>query len=195
MIGAGPKPAVKVHITADSWLAPVVGWRPLITAGLAKNRQWFWAITVGSSQEPTVITSQYKKLTSPSSSSSLPSRAQRRAFGPLPPLLWLLFTMKLALGFGRMGWSSCFKVSNKHIVLWFCCLISVVLIVTLLDSHSSSFSILQSTFPIGLCARLPSKLWWIYHPKGWCLWWFRLESRACEDLLTCGLICDSMLAC
>ena len=59
---------------------------------------------------------------------------------------------KLALGFGRMAWSFCFKVSNKHPLLWFCSLISVVLVATLLDSHSSSFSILESTFSIGhLC--------------------------------------------
>ena len=68
------------------------------------------------------------------------------------PLLWLLFTMKLALGFWRMAWSFCFKVSNKHPLLWFCCLISFVLMAILLDSHSSSFSILESTFLIGhLC--------------------------------------------
>jgi hypothetical protein len=137
---------------------------------LTKNRQWCWAITIGSRQELTVIISQYKKLAPSSPSSSLPSWAQRRAFGPLPQLLRLLFTMKLALGFRRMAWSSCFKVSNKHPLLWFCCLISVVLMATLLDSHSSSFSILESTFPIGLCAMLPSKMWWIHHPKGWCLW-------------------------
>ena len=41
MIGAGPKPAVKVHITTCLWLAPVVAWRLLITAG--------------SSQEPLVM--------------------------------------------------------------------------------------------------------------------------------------------
>ena len=41
MIGARLKPAVKDHITAGLWLAPVVSWRPLITAG--------------SNQEPTVI--------------------------------------------------------------------------------------------------------------------------------------------
>ena len=41
MIGAGIKPIVKDHITVGLWLAPVVSWWPLITAG--------------SSQEPTVI--------------------------------------------------------------------------------------------------------------------------------------------
>ena len=41
MIGAGLKPAVKDHITAGLWLEPVVFWRALITVGL--------------SQEPTVI--------------------------------------------------------------------------------------------------------------------------------------------
>ena len=62
---------------------------------------------------------------------------------------WIL---KLVLGFWRMAWSFCFKVSNKHPLLWFCCLISFILMATLLDSHSSSFSILESTFPIGhLC--------------------------------------------
>jgi hypothetical protein len=92
MIGAGPNQQ----------------WRSTSLSVLAKNRQWFWVIAVGSGQEPMVITSQYKKLASSSPSSSLPSQAQRCAFGPLPPLLRLLFTMKLALGFGKMGWSSCF---------------------------------------------------------------------------------------
>jgi hypothetical protein len=41
MIGAGLKPTVKDHITADLWLAPAVSWRSFITAG--------------SSQEPIVI--------------------------------------------------------------------------------------------------------------------------------------------
>jgi len=41
MIGAGLKPTVKDHITAGLWLAPVVSWRPFITAG--------------SNQEPAVI--------------------------------------------------------------------------------------------------------------------------------------------
>ena len=41
MIGAGLKPTVKDHITIGLWLALVVSWRPLITAG--------------SNQEPTVI--------------------------------------------------------------------------------------------------------------------------------------------
>ena len=37
MIGAGLKPAVKDHITADFWLEPVVFWRALITAGLSQE--------------------------------------------------------------------------------------------------------------------------------------------------------------
>ena len=41
MIGARLKPTVKDHITIGLWLALVVSWRPLITAG--------------SNQEPTVI--------------------------------------------------------------------------------------------------------------------------------------------
>ena len=41
MIGAGLKPAVKDHITTGFWLEPAVFWRALITIGL--------------SQEPTVI--------------------------------------------------------------------------------------------------------------------------------------------
>jgi hypothetical protein len=123
----------------------------------------FSAITVGSSQEPTVKKWQYKKLPRSSLSCSLPSRVQKHVFGPLPPLLRLLFTMKLALGSWRMAWSFCFKVSSKYPLLWFCCLISVILMATLLHYHSSSFSILES-------ARLPSKLWRIHHLKGWCLW-------------------------
>ena len=41
IIGAGLKPTVKDHITAGLWLKPAVFWRALITVGL--------------SQEPTVI--------------------------------------------------------------------------------------------------------------------------------------------
>ena len=41
MIGAGLKPAVKDHITVGLWLELAVFWQPLITVGL--------------SQEPTVI--------------------------------------------------------------------------------------------------------------------------------------------
>ena len=41
MIGAGLKPVVKDHITVGLWLEPAVFWRALITIGL--------------SQEPTVI--------------------------------------------------------------------------------------------------------------------------------------------
>ena len=41
MIGTGLKPAVTDHITAGLWLEPAVFWRALITVGL--------------SQEPTLI--------------------------------------------------------------------------------------------------------------------------------------------
>jgi len=41
MIGAGLKLAVKEHITVGLWLEPTVFWRALVTVGL--------------SQEPTVI--------------------------------------------------------------------------------------------------------------------------------------------
>ena len=109
----------------------------LSLSDLAKNRRWLNGST--------------KKLAPSSPSSSLSSREQRRAFGPFPPLLRLLYTMKLVLGFWRMAWSFSFNVSNKHPLLWFCCLISFVLMATLL-AHSSSFSILKSTFSIGhLC--------------------------------------------
>jgi hypothetical protein len=101
MIRVGPKLAVKVHIATCLWLEPAVSWWPLITTGSSQERQWFGAITVSSSHEQTMIKWQYKRLAPSSPSSSLPSQAQRHAFGPLPPLLRLLFIIKLALGFWR----------------------------------------------------------------------------------------------
>ena len=47
MIEAGLKLTVKDHITVGLWLVPAVSWRPVIT--------------IGSSQEPTVISLQHKK--------------------------------------------------------------------------------------------------------------------------------------
>ena len=111
---------------------------------------WFYHSRLVASPDGDVT--KYKSLSS-SPPSSLPSRAhtyKRRALGPLSPLLRPLFAVKL-LDFEVWAWSSCFKVSNKH-PLWFCSLITVVLMAILLDSHSNSFSILESTFLIGhLC--------------------------------------------
>jgi len=104
MIGAGLKPAVKYHITAVLWLEQTIFWRSLITAGWSHKPTVMSSITVGFSQESTMISLQHKRLQPSSSSSSLSSQEQRRAFGPFSLLLRLLFTMKLALGFWRIAY-------------------------------------------------------------------------------------------
>ena len=170
MIAVGLKPTVKDPITTSLWLAPAVSWRPLIT--------------VGSNQEPTVIWCYHCRFESRTDDDKI---AVQKASTVLSFLLSSILSTEArdwaapsivaaALHCEASSWIWMngliffFKVSNKHPLLWFCSLISVVLMATLLDSHSSSFFILESTFPIGLCARLASKLWWIHHPKGWCLW-------------------------
>jgi hypothetical protein len=122
MIEGGKEPAVKVNITAGLLLEPAVSGR--------------WHITAGSSQEPTVMWWYHyrfvaladsdklstKRLSS-SPPSSLPSWAhpfRRPTFSPLSPLLRPFFALKL-LDFEAWAWSSCFKVSNKHPLLWICC--------------------------------------------------------------------------
>jgi len=42
MIGAGLNPIVDDHITTGLWLAPVVSWRPVITAGSNQELTVIW---------------------------------------------------------------------------------------------------------------------------------------------------------
>ena len=170
MIGARLKLTVKDHVTACLWLASAVSLRPLITAGSNQEPTVIWCYHYRFEPRTNVdkIAVQKASVVLSFLLSFIPSTEAR--IWAAPSIVAAALHREASSWILKNGLSFCFKVSNKHPLLWFCCLISVVLMATLLDSHSSSFSILEITFSIGLCARLASKLWWIHHPKGWCLW-------------------------
>ena len=144
------KPVVKDHITIDLSLAPAMTWRPLITSGSNQELTEIWCYCPFY-QKLTVINWQYKKDAAVLSFllSSIPSTEAR--VWALPTIVVAVLHHEASPWIWWMVWSFCFKVSNKHPLFWFCCLISVVLMAILLDSHSSSFSILESTFNWTLC--------------------------------------------
>jgi hypothetical protein len=136
----GPKkPTVKVHITTSWWLPTVI------------CHCWFVAWT-GSAVVLSLLAfggSDSSIVEKPMSSSLLPpSRAhlaERCLSPPLPALLHSPNCSMEVLDFQAWAWSSCFKVSNKHLLLWICSF-TIVLMARLFDSHASYFSILESTF-------------------------------------------------